>query len=114
MAVRAPITGLSAWLVQRVSAVLMLPVLVYLLLHFVLDPPRSYEAWQDWMRGDVVSAGAFVFFAALLAHAWVGIRDVIMDYVKPVAVRIAALALLGLALIAMAAWIARILLVGPG
>jgi len=59
-----------------------------------------------------VSIASFVFFAALLTHAWVGLRDVIMDYVHPVAVRVFVLALLVCGLLASAAWVARILLLG--
>lgn len=111
---RRAVTGLRAWLVQRVSAVFMLFFIVFLLFHFLLDPPRSYQAWHGWLRDPRVSAGALVFFAALFLHTWVGIRDVVMDYVHPIALRAAALALLGFSLIAMAAWIARILLMGHG
>ncbi len=111
---RRAVTGLRAWLVQRVSAVFMLFFVVFLLFHFLLDPPRSYEAWQSWMRAPGMSAGAAVFFTALFMHTWVGVRDVVMDYVHPIALRIAVLALVGLVLIAMAAWAARILLPGHG
>ena len=107
---RKAVTGLRAWLVQRVSAVFMLVFIVFLLFHFLLDPPRSYEAWHGWMTGPGVSAGALVFFAALFLHTWVGVRDVVIDYIHPVALRVAVLALLGLGLTAMAAWVARILL----
>ena len=106
------VTGLRAWLVQRVSAVFMLVFIVLLLFHFLFDPPRSYEAWRGWMRGIGVSIGAVVFFGALFLHMWVGVRDVVMDYVHAIAARVAALALLALVLMAMAAWVARILLAG--
>ena len=106
------VTGLRAWLVQRVSAVFMLSFIVFLLFRFLLDPPRSFEAWHDWVREPRISAGAVVFFAALFLHTWVGVRDVVLDYVRPIALRVVALALLGLGLIAMAAWVARVLLVG--
>jgi succinate dehydrogenase membrane anchor subunit len=107
-------TGLHAWLLQRVSAVFMLFFVVFLIFHFLLDPPRSYQAWHSWMRDPRVSAGALVFFAALFLHTWVGVRDVVMDYVHPVALRVVALSLLSFSLIAMAAWVARILLMGHG
>jgi succinate dehydrogenase / fumarate reductase membrane anchor subunit len=112
--VRKAVTGLRAWLVQRMSAVYMLLFIVYLLAHFMVDPPRSYLAWHSWIMSPGVSIAAFVFFAALLAHAWVGLRDVMMDYVHPLAVRVFALALLGGGLLAMAGWIGRILLLGRG
>jgi succinate dehydrogenase / fumarate reductase, membrane anchor subunit len=108
--VRKAVTGLRAWLVQRMSAVYMLLFIVYLLAHFIVDPPRSYLAWHGWIMSPGVSIASFVFFAALLAHAWVGLRDVMMDYVHPLAVRVSALALLAGGLVAIAGWIARILL----
>ena len=111
---RKSVTGLRAWLVQRVSAVYMLFFIVFLLTHFLLDPPHSYLAWHDWMLSPGVSTTASVFFAALLAHAWVGVRDVIMDYVHAIAVRVFMLAALGLGLTGLGAWIIRILWSGHG
>ncbi len=106
------VTGLRAWLVQRISAVYMLLFIVFLLFHFVLDPPHSYLIWRGWMRSPGVSIATLVFFIALLLHAWVGVRDVIMDYVHPLALRVSTLALLGFSLMAIAAWVVRILLTG--
>ena len=104
------LTGLPAWLVQRVSAVYMLLFIVFACLHFIADPPASYEAWDAWISAPAISIATLLFFAALLLHAWVGLRDVILDYVHPPAVRVCALVLLGLGLAAMAAWILQILL----
>ncbi|MGZ5198768.1 MAG: succinate dehydrogenase, hydrophobic membrane anchor protein [Telluria sp.] len=102
------LAGLRAWLVQRVTAVYMLVFMLFLLAHFVLDPPSSYLAWRAWILGPAVSSAALVFFAALLVHAWVGIRDVILDYVQPIALRVSVLALLGLGLIGLGAWVLRV------
>lgn len=106
---RRPLSGLRAWLVQRVSAVYMLGFLVIVLLHFLFDPPRSYGAWQGWVARPEVGVAIFVFFAALIVHAWVGLRDVILDYVRPVGLRAAVLSLLGFALVALGVWVAGIL-----
>ncbi len=107
---RRVVTGLRAWLVQRFSAVYMLLFILFLLFNFFLDPPHSYLIWHGWMRNPGVSVATLVFFAALLLHAWVGVRDVIMDYVHPLALRVSALVLLGFGLMAIAAWLVRILL----
>jgi succinate dehydrogenase / fumarate reductase membrane anchor subunit len=101
--------GLPAWLVQRASAVYMLFFIVYLLGHFAVDSPDSFGSWRGWIASPVVSFAIGAFFIALLAHAWVGVRDVIMDYVRPVAARGPALAVLATGLMAIAAWIAEIL-----
>jgi succinate dehydrogenase / fumarate reductase membrane anchor subunit len=106
------IAGLRAWLVQRVTAVFMLLYIVFLLAHFLVDRPTSYLAWRAWIVRPVVSISAFVFCAALLAHMWVGLRDVILDYVKPLAVRVGALGLLAVGLVGLGGWVIRILWLG--
>ena len=106
---RTNFTGLRAWMVQRVTAVYMLLFIVFFLAHFVVDPPHSFQAWHGWMTGSPVSIVTTAFFAALLAHAWVGLRDVILDYVHAIAVRVGLLVLLGFGLTALALWVVRIL-----
>lgn len=106
---RRPLSGLRAWLVQRISAVYMLVFLVLLLLHFLLDPPRTYGAWQGWVAKPAIGVAILVFFGALIVHAWVGLRDVILDYVRPVAVRAAVLSLVGFGLAALGVWVVGIL-----
>jgi succinate dehydrogenase, hydrophobic membrane anchor protein len=112
--VRETYPGLRAWLVQRASAVYMLFFIVFFLVHFAVDPPHSYPLWRTWMTSYSMSVITTVFFAAVLAHAWVGLRDVILDYVHLVAVRVCVLALLGFSLVAMGVWMMRILWTARG
>jgi succinate dehydrogenase / fumarate reductase membrane anchor subunit len=91
----------------------MLSFIVYALAHFAVDPPHSHLQWRGWILSPSMSIVSFVFFVALLAHAWVGLRDVIMDYVNRPATRIFLLAVLTGGLLAMGAWTARILLLRP-
>ena len=105
-------TGLRAWMVQRVTAVYMLLFIVFFLAHFAVDPPHSYQAWHGWMMGSRVSIVTAVFFAALLAHVWVGLRDVILDYIHAMSVRVGLLVVLAFGLTALAIWVVRILWMG--
>ena len=100
----SPLTGLRAWILQRVTAIYLGLFLVYLLFHFLLKPPGSFEAWQHWMRSPAVSVSWGLFFAALLLHAWVGIRDVILDYVSSTGLRMTALVAVGVFLAAQGIW----------
>ncbi len=108
---RGTLAGLRAWLLQRLTAVYMIGFIVFLLAHFATDAPQSYELWRAWMMRPEVSIATFVFFTALLMHAWVGIRDVVLDYLQPMIVRVPVLAIAGFSLLAMETWIARMLLV---
>lgn len=106
--------GLKAWLVQRVSAVYLAGFLVYFLLYLLLAGPHSYAEWSAWMGSGAMSLATALFFVALLAHAWVGIRDVLLDYIKPFALRLSLLVLLALALLLMGLWVIKVLFMAGG
>ncbi len=104
------LSGLRAWTVQRFTAVYMLLAFLFAFVHFAWNAPHGFEAWRAWIGGPFVRIATLLFFVALLLHTWVGLRDVMMDYIKPLALRVALLALLGFYLVGMAAWVMRILL----
>ena len=102
--------GLRPWVLQRLTAVYMLCYILFLLAHFLSDPPLSHAAWRNWVLDPVISIATAVFLGSLLLHMWVGVRDVILDYIHPIGLRIAALSLLGFGLLTMAIWVVRFLL----
>ena len=104
------ISGFRAWFVQRFTAVYILLYLLYALFHFAFDSPQSYDDWRDWITSTFVLTLTVLFFIALLLHAWVGLRDVMMDYVKPLPLRVSLLALLATSLSGLALWVLQILL----
>lgn len=106
---RAIASGARAWLLQRLSAAYMLAFLVFALIRFAAERPSSYEAWRSWVGAAGMRVACALFVAALLLHAWVGLRDVAMDYVHPPAARVAVLALVGAGLAAAGAWMALVL-----
>jgi succinate dehydrogenase / fumarate reductase membrane anchor subunit len=66
------------------------------------------------MSNPAVNVITSVFVVVLLAHAWVGVRDVVMDYVHPVALRVLVLSLLVLYFTGLGVWVARILWLRQG
>jgi len=108
--VRARFTGLKAWWVQRVSAVYMLLFVLFLLYSFALEPLRAFPQWQAWMARPVTSVAFLVFLAALLGHMWVGLRDVLLDYARPAALRQALLSAAACGLLGLGIWLLWILL----
>ena len=102
--------GLRAWLWQRLSALFMGVYLLIFLTLMVYDPPRDFQDWHDRVASPWVAVPMLLFFTGLLLHAWVGIRDVIIDYVHWPALRLFKLSLTGLALLACGFWVTNILL----
>jgi succinate dehydrogenase / fumarate reductase membrane anchor subunit len=102
--------GLKAWAVQRGTAIYLTVFLLILLGKFALDPPTSQLDWRLWVADPVTGIAFMVFIVALLFHAWVGVRDVLMDYVKPITLRATLLSLVALTLLASGLWAAQILI----
>lgn len=103
-------SGLKAWAIQRATALYLAVFFVVLLGKFSLEPPSSQLDWRLWVADPVTGIAFMVFIVALLFHAWVGVRDVLMDYVKPITVRATLLSLVALTLLACGLWAAQILI----
>ena len=103
-------TGLPAWMVQRASAVLVLLFLLYVLGSLWRAPVHSHADWLQWLARPGMRVAIGVFFAALLAHMWVGLRDVLLDYSQPVHLRPLWLTALAAALGGLALWAGAIVL----
>lgn len=101
--------GLGPWLLQRLTAVVMAAYTVFVLALVLWCPPVSWADWTGMFSGSFVRLATMLFFLALLYHAWVGVRDIIMDYVKPTGIRLALQALVGTALVFYLVWSVSIL-----
>ncbi|MEY4562712.1 MAG: hypothetical protein RLZZ618_1989 [Pseudomonadota bacterium] len=80
--------GLRDWLAQRITAVLMAIFTVALVVQVLLPGPMGYARWSGIFGHQWMKMLTFVTIIALLYHVWVGMRDVIMDYVKPVGIKL--------------------------
>jgi len=102
--------GLRPWVIQRVSAVYIALFTLYLIYYGVSAEQTSFELWRAWLFDPVNSVGVGLFIIAVLFHAWIGIRDVILDYIHGIMLRIFVLALVLGVLAGSGLWAFRILL----
>jgi succinate dehydrogenase / fumarate reductase, membrane anchor subunit len=103
------LSGFLAWFVQRFTAVYLLLFLLYALFHFLFNGPQSYDEWRDWVGSPFVFTSTMLFVLALLLHAWVGLRDVLTDYVRWFGLRVLLLVMLAFSLAGLALWVLQIL-----
>jgi succinate dehydrogenase / fumarate reductase membrane anchor subunit len=101
--------GLRDWLAQRITAVVMAVYTVILLFWFFAAHNFSYEGWAGIFATQWMKLATFVALLCLFYHAWVGIRDIWMDYVKPMGVRLFLQVLTILWLVGCAGYAAQIL-----
>jgi len=100
--------GLKDWLAQRVTAVVMALYTLFMG-GFLLVHPLSFNAWQALFHSLPVRLASLLFLFSLFLHAWVGMRNIFMDYVHPAVVRLGLHVMVILTLVAYAVWAVQIL-----
>jgi succinate dehydrogenase / fumarate reductase membrane anchor subunit len=101
--------GVRDWLAQRVTAIVMAIYTVVLLVMFLTGQNFSYEGWAGLFARQWFKLFTLVTLLMLFYHAWVGVRDIWMDYVKSVGLRLTLQVATILWLVVCAAWAVQIL-----
>ena len=82
--------GLGDWIAQRITAVVMVLYALLLLGVFAArSGPMDYGAWQALFARGWMRVATLIFAVAYAWHAWVGLRDILMDYARPASLRFA-------------------------
>jgi succinate dehydrogenase / fumarate reductase membrane anchor subunit len=101
--------GLKDWLVQRITAVVMALYTLLLLAIALWNGGIDHTLWKTLFAGGAFRLASFLFMVALLYHAWIGVRDIYMDYIKPVGMRLALQAATVAVLVAYLGWTIQLL-----
>jgi succinate dehydrogenase / fumarate reductase membrane anchor subunit len=101
--------GLRDWLIQRITAVVMALYIVALAVYLLMQPYLDYDIWTLLFSSQMVRTFSLLFLLSLFYHAWVGIRDIVMDYIKQAGVRLVIHTLVILALLLYTIWSVQIL-----
>jgi len=96
--------GMRDWLAQRVTALLMALFTLLVLLQLLMPGELDYARWAGIFASTWMKSLTFVVIVALAWHAWVGVRDVLMDYVHATGVRLLAQIFVIVWLLACAGW----------
>lgn len=101
--------GLRDWLVQRITAVLLAIYTVVFVGILLICPPQNYGEWRALFENQPMRVATLVFFVNVFWHAWIGVRDILMDYVKPTSVRLGLEIVVAVLLVGYTGWAIRIL-----
>ena len=80
--------GMRDWLAQRITALIMAVYTVILAVVFFVGTPVNYAVWRDLFANGWMRVATLLFAVCLAWHAWVGVRDILMDYIKPTGLRL--------------------------
>jgi len=101
--------GLRDWLIQRITAVVMVLYTLGIAGYLLLQPVLDYNAWTLLFSSNVVRTFSLLFLLSVFYHAWIGVRDIVMDYVKPAAIRLFIHVMVILTLLLYVIWSVQIL-----
>lgn len=96
--------GLRPWIIQRITAVFMAVFIVYIFIVLMTNNPLNSADWAAWVATPYNNIFIGLFLVAVLWHAWIGIRDIVLDYVPNVVARLLVLTLFGCTLIGSGLW----------
>jgi succinate dehydrogenase / fumarate reductase membrane anchor subunit len=102
--------GMRDWLAQRVTAVLMALFTLALLAQVLFTKGEiGYDKWAGIFSAQWMKVLTFVLILSLAYHAWVGVRDIWMDYIKPVGLRLVLQVFTLVWLVGCAGWAIQVL-----
>ena len=104
-----PQHGLRDWLVQRVTAVLLAIYTFAFVGILLICPPQNYAEWRALFENRPMRVATFLTFVSVFWHAWIGVRDILMDYVKPASVRFGLEIVVAVLLVGYTSWAIEIL-----
>lgn len=104
-------SGMTDWLVQRVSAVILAVYTVYLFGWIACQPSVDYATWHAFMTNTPMQIFTFLALLSFVGHAWIGMWTVTTDYMtvrqmgdKANVLRLLAQMAMAIALIVVVVW----------
>lgn len=100
---------MGSWLAQRITALIIALYSVVVLVMFATGRPLSYGVLREVFSHGWMRVATLLFAVAVAWHAWVGVRDILMDYARPESLRLALHVASILLLLAYLGWTVQIL-----
>ena len=80
--------GVHDYILVRASAIVITLYIIYMIGFFVVTGDLTYEVWSGFFASAFTKVFTLLTLISILIHAWIGMWQVLTDYVKPVAIRL--------------------------
>lgn len=80
--------GVHDWLLLRGAAIIIALYIVYLLGFVIVSGSLTYEVWRGFFALSFTKVFTLLALLSILIHGWIGMWQVLTDYVKNVALRL--------------------------
>ncbi|WP_435929554.1 succinate dehydrogenase membrane anchor subunit [Dryocola sp. BD613] len=80
--------GVHDFLLVRATAIVLTLYIIYMIGFFAVTGDVTYEVWRGFFASAFTKVFTLLALFSILIHAWIGMWQVLTDYVKPVAIRL--------------------------
>lgn len=102
-------SGLYDWMMQRVTALVLLTYTVFMIGYLLLNPDLGYEQWKELFSCTSMRIYTLLALLSMVAHAWIGMWSVSTDYIKSTGARFVFQSVCGLLAFIYVVWGIQIL-----
>ena len=79
---RADSAAARHWLMQKISALALLPLVVWFLVSMAMLTGATYQDLINWVKNPFVTVGLILFLGLVFFHLKLGVHEVVEDYVQ--------------------------------
>lgn len=80
--------GVHDWLLIRASAIIIVLYVIYLVGFIATAGDITHPIWCGFFAMPLTKVFTLLTLFAILVHAWIGMWQVLTDYIKPLALRL--------------------------
>ena len=81
-------SGIQDWLLLRASAILITLYILYIVGFIALTDTLTYDVWRGFFASSFTKVFTLLTLFSIMIHGWIGMWQVLTDYVKHLAVRL--------------------------
>lgn len=75
-------SGLQEWLMQRITAVILMVYCIFIFLFFFTNKNINYEILNVFFDNIIIKLFTFIAILSLSIHSWIGLWTIVTDYIK--------------------------------
>jgi len=80
--------GVHDFILVRATAIVLTLYIIYMVGFFATTGEISWEVWTGFFASGFTKVFTLLALVSILIHAWIGMWQVLTDYVKPLALRL--------------------------
>ncbi|UDG79996.1 succinate dehydrogenase membrane anchor subunit [Candidatus Steffania adelgidicola] len=80
--------GVHEWLLVRSSAILIFLYIMYLAGFILFSESLTYELWRSFFSNSIMKVFTMLTLLSILVHTWIGMWQILTDYIKTLSLRL--------------------------